>query len=58
VPVEIVGYHFFWNFTETENSCCVPRFPLMAIVATKLLTAKLHSRYAKEQDRNQGSETP
>jgi len=36
---------FFETFIETYNSCCVPRFPL---IATKLLTAKLHSRYVKE----------
>jgi len=35
-------YNFFETFIETENSCCVPQFPL---IATKLLTAKLHSCY-------------
>jgi len=23
-------YNFFWNFPETENSCCVQQFPLSA----------------------------
>jgi len=34
-------YNFFWNFVESEISCCVPRFPL-------ILTAKFHSLYVKE----------
>ena len=36
-------YNFFWNFVETEVSCCAPRFPL-------ILTAKFHSLYVKESE--------
>ena len=37
----------FETFVETENSCRVPQFPLIAS-CQKLLTAKLHSHYVKE----------
>ena len=44
------GTIYFETFIATENSCSVPRYPLIAIVATKLLTAKLHSCYANESE--------
>ena len=37
------------TFIEAENSCCVPRFPLI-LGATKVLTAKLHSCYVEESE--------
>jgi len=36
----------FETFIETNNSCCAPRFPLIASCC-KLLTAKFHSRYVE-----------
>ena len=35
-------YNFFWNLLN-QISCCAPRFPL-------ILTAKLHSLYAKKSE--------
>jgi len=46
VPVEVV--QFLLKLLLKHNSCCVPRFLLL--VATKLLTVKLYSCYAKESE--------
>jgi len=43
----MVQYNFFGNFVETENSYDYYDFHCVQ-VATKLLTAKLHSLYVEE----------
>jgi len=45
VPVEMV--QFLLNIIETDNSYCVPRFPLIAS-CHKIFDSHLHSRYMKE----------
>ena len=47
IPVETV--QFLLKLLLKQNSCCVPRFPL-------ILTAKFHSLYVKESESGVGSE--
>ena len=50
------GTIFYETFVQTENSCCVCHDFHWLLVATKLLTAKLHARYVKELDILESSE--
>ena len=44
-----IGTISYETFGETENSCCLPRFPL-SVICYKFLAAKLHSIYVKESE--------
>jgi len=50
-------YNFFQTFIETENSCCVPQFPLIASCDSLLrqLTAKLNSCHVNKSESGVGN---